>query len=204
MRKLLLSLAALSVATVASAQILVPNGDFENGNTGWVEATGGETPVVFAYETTGGSGDNGGYASMDATGGQWGVLVNPPEAGIAGGGLDIGTIGVTANATNTFTIDLKTFSGTAGGGMKVEAWAGNALLGNSGDINAPGSFADWTSFTFDWFVPDGTEKMIFVPLWGANSVVGYDNVGVVPEPSTFALLGGLAALGVVMYRRRRK
>ncbi len=141
---------------------------------------------------------------MDATGGQWGVLVNPPEAGAAGGGIDIATVGVTAGATNTFTIDLKTFSGTAGGGMKVEAWAGNAILGNSGDINAPGAFADWTTFTFDWAVPAGTEKMIFVPLWGANSLVGYDNVGVVPEPSTFALLGGLAALGVVMYRRRKQ
>jgi hypothetical protein len=198
MRKLILSLAALSVAAVASAQILVPNGDFEAGNTGWVEASGGPT---FAYETTGGNG--GGYASIDATGGEWAVLVNPPEAGNIGGGLDIATIGVTAGATNTFTIDLKTFSGTAGGGMKVEAWAGNALIGNSGDVNAPGANANWTTFTFDWDVPAGTEKMIFVPLWGANSLVGYDNVGVVPEPSTFALLGGLAALGVVMYRRRK-
>jgi hypothetical protein len=38
-----------------------------------------------------------------------------------------------------------------------------------------------------------------------SSGVFYDNVNltVVPEPATYALLGGLAAIGLVMYRRRK-
>lgn len=203
MRKILLSLAALSIAVAANAQtVLIPNGNFELGNTNFVEASGGGT-VNFSYPATGGNMD--GFGQIDAGAGAWAVLVSPPEAGAAGGGWEVASIGVTPGATNTFSIDLKTFSGTAGGGLKVEAWGGNALLGNSGDVNAPGAFADWTTFTFDYEVPAGTEKMIFVPLWGSESVVGFDNVGVViPEPSTFALLGGLLALGVVIYRRRKQ
>jgi hypothetical protein len=167
MRKLLLSLAALSVATVASAQItLIPNGDFELGGDQWTESNGGSA-AAFSYPATGGN--TGGYGQIEEPGGGWAVLVSPVTAGAAGGGVPIGDIGVVAGASNTFSIDLKTFAGTAGGGMKVEAWAGNALLGNSGDVNAPGAFADWTTFTFDWDVPAGTEKMIFVPLWGAGS-----------------------------------
>ena len=202
-RKLIVILSALGLATLANAQItLIPNGNFEAGNTGWVEANGGSA-AVFSYPATGGN--TGGYGQIEEPGGGWAVLVSPIEAGAAGGGYDIGTIGVVAGATNTFSIDLKTFSGTAGGGMKVEAWGGNVLLGNSGDVNAPSANADWTTFQFDWDVPVGTEKMIFVPLWGAGSTVGFDNVCVVgPYPTTYALMFGVGALGFVLYRRRKQ
>lgn len=195
---LLTAMAVVAMVGVASAQILIPNGDFEAGNTGWVEASGGG--VVFSYPASGGNG--GGYASMDATSGDWGVLVSPPEAGAIDGGHDIGIIGVTAGATETFTIDLITLVGTAAGGLKVEAWGGSTLLGHSGDVLAAGPSATWQTLTFDWAVPAGTEKMIFVPLWGANSTIGYDNVGVVPEPATLGLLG-IGAATMLLIRRRR-
>jgi hypothetical protein len=191
----------VAAASLAGARILIPNGDFEAGNANWVEASGGSA-AVFSFPATGGNG-GGGYGQIVEPGGGWAVLVSPPQAGAIGGGWEVGSIGVTPGTTHTFTIDLKTFSGAAGGGMKVEAWGGNAILGNSGDVNAPVAFADWTTFTFDWAVPVGTEKMIFVPLWGSGSTVGFDNVGVIPEPSTYAALFGLLTLGFVAWRRRR-
>ena len=114
---------------------------------------------------------------------------------------DIGDLGVTAGTTETFTIDLITLSGAAGGGLKVEAWAGNALLDYQPDVLAPAS-ATWQTLTFDWLVPAGTEKMIFVPIWGNESKIGYDNVGVVPEPATFGLFG-LAGAAMFVLRRFR-
>jgi hypothetical protein len=193
------------LALPASAQILIPNGDFSAGGTGWAESSGGPSPVTFSYPSTGGAG-GGGYGLIDAGAGSWAVLVSPPERGVDGGGWPVATVGVTPGISNTFTLDLKTFAGTANGGMKVEAWAGNSYLADSGDRKPLGAaYTDWTTFTFNWFVPLATEKMIFVPLWGASSAVGVDNVGVVPEPSTYALLAiGAAGLGTHLVRRRRR
>ena len=201
--KLLTALAVLAMAGVASADLLVANGDFELAGASWAEAQSGET--TFTYETSGGStlgAAGGAYAQLANPGAGWAVLVSPPEAGADGGGTLIADLGVTANALNNFQVDLKTFAGTAGGGLKIEAWGGNAILGNSGDVNAPGAFADWTTFTVPYFVPAGTDKIIMVPLWGAGSTVGYDNVGtdVVPEPATAGLLA-LAGLSMFVIRR---
>jgi len=192
------------LALPASAAILIPNGDFSSGNAFWVEASGGGA-VTFDYPTTGGSG-GGGYGSINAGSGAWAVLVNPPEAGNAGGGWPVATLGVTPGISNTFTLDLKTFVGSQNGGLKVEAWNNNGILGNSGDVKPSGAaYTDWTTFTFNWLVPVATTKMIFVPIWGSDSTVGFDNVGVVPEPSTYALLAlSAAGLGGHLIRRRRR
>ena len=201
MKKLTLVAAFVAMAGLASAAILIPDGDFEQADhvPYWTFASAGPG---LTYNTSGGNG--GGYASIDATAGEWAVLVAPPEPGNAGGGIPISYFGgaVVAGSTSTFTIDLKTLSGTAAGGMKVEAWAGNALLGFEPDNLAPSASATWQTHTFDWLVPAGTEKLIFVPVWGANSDIGYDNVGVVPEPATFGLLG-LAGAALFVVRRFR-
>jgi hypothetical protein len=201
MKKIALGIAVVAMVGVASAGILVPNGDFEAGDDGNWSTDGGEWGVggyTATFETSGGSGDNGGYGQIESYGDNWSIFVNPTTAGASGGGILIETLGITAGTTETFQIDLKNFAGTSPGGMKVEAWGSNVLIGNSGDVRAPSSYADWTTFTFDWEVPAGTDKMIFVPLWGADSTVGFDNVGVVPEPATLGLLaitgGALAFL----------
>jgi hypothetical protein len=205
MKKIALGIAVVAMVSVASAGILVPNGDFEAGDDGNWSTDGGEWGTggyTATYESTGGSGDNGGYGQILSYGDNWSIFVNPTTAGADGGGVPVTDLGVTAGTTATFQIDLKNFAGTSPGGMKVEAWGSNVLIGNSGDVRAPSSYDDWTTFTFDWVVPDGTEKMIFVPLWGADSTVGFDNVGVVPEPATLGLLA--ISGGVLAFLRRFK
>lgn len=199
MKKVTLITAVIAMAGLVSAQIYIPNGQFTAGNTDWAEANGGST-AVFSYPATGGVG-NSQYGQIEESGGGWAVLVSPALPGESGGGHTVASIGVTPGTTETFTIDLKTFAGTAGGGLKVEAWGGNVLLGNSGDVNFAATGV-WTTRTFDWAVPLGTDKMIFVPLWGSASTVGFDNVGVVPEPATLGLLG-IGAAAVLVIRRRR-
>jgi hypothetical protein len=210
MRKLLLTLASVAAVSVASAQItLVPNGGFEDADDSltWIQVNGSgdSAPVTFS---TGGNPDS--YATITPDGG-WGILVNPIEAGATGGGVPIGDLGLTAGGAVTFTWDSINLSGDGGGlaGLKVEAWGANALISNTGDQwpTPAGDGTAWETLTYNWTVPAGTDKLIFVPLWDnvGGETVGLDNVGVVvPEPSTFALLGGLAALGVVMYRRRKQ
>jgi hypothetical protein len=203
--KVFLSLATLALAATAQAFTLIPNGDFSAGNANWATADGGG--VIFNFATSGGNG--GGYASMDASNGQWAVLVSPFEPGAAGGGIPISSLGLTAGQSYTFQMDMITLSGTGTGGLKIEAWAGNALVGNSGDLRNGTASGSWSTFSYNYTLPANTEKLILVPLWGFNSNVGYDNIGVVggapiPEPSTYAALVGMAALGFAAQRRRRR
>ncbi|MEX1115360.1 MAG: hypothetical protein WEB53_08920 [Akkermansiaceae bacterium] len=207
MKKLLLvTLSMLGcLALPVSAAILIPNGNFESGSTGWVRVDGsGEGPAV----TSATGGNTGGYGSVTPNGG-WGILVSPTVAGGAGGGVPIVDLGLTAGAAVTFTYDSKNITGAGPvGGFKWEAWGGNVARGNTGDRfpTLIGNGTTWETYTYEWTLPAGTDKLIFVPLWagGANaSTVGFDNIGVVgiPEPSGFAL--SLIALGLVAGRRRR-
>jgi hypothetical protein len=206
MKKLLLvTLSMLGcLALPASAAILIPNGNFESGSTGWVRVDGsGEGPAV----TSATGGNTGGYGSVTPNGG-WGILVSPTVAGNAGGGVPLADLGLTAGTTVTFTYDSRNITGPGPvGGFKWEAWGGNANTGDTGDRfpTLIGNGTTWETYTYEWTLPAGTDKLIFVPLWagGANaSTVGFDNIGVVvPEPSGFAL--SLIALGLVAGRRRR-
>lgn len=186
--------AAVEVQTTAGTgsapiRILIPNGDFEKGADNWVNAEEGAATIT--YESIGGSEDNGGYARMAAYPNTvWAVLVNPREEGHVGGGIDIDTLGITPGEVHTFIVDLITFEGTEAGGIKIEAWAENALLDVLNDNRPEQIPLSWTTHSVDWLVPVGTEKLIFVPVWGINSTVGFDNVGVAynpPEPSELSV-----------------
>lgn len=207
MNNILLSIIVLGVlaGTLSAQSILIPNGDFEAADDAltWirVDGTGDGPPVTLAS-----GGNLGGYGQVTPAGG-WGILVSPIEAGGSGGGVPIASLGLTAGGPVTFTFDMKNDSIDGGtvGGMKVEAWGANAIRGNTGDVRPAliGNGTTWETYTFDWTLPANTDKLIFVPLWDlGNDPVGFDNVGVVPEASTLAMLLGLAALGFVTWRRR--
>jgi PEP-CTERM motif len=202
------------LALPASADILIPNGDFSNGSTNWLRVDGaGEGPAT----TVATGGNPGGYATITPAGG-WGILVSPTVAGNAGGGVPISSLSLTAGGPVTFTFDSKIISGASSGpvgnnnnaaGFKWEAWGGNALVGNTGDQRflLTGDGTTWETYTYDWTLPALTETIIFVPLanYTAGAIVGLDNVGVVPEPSTYALLAlGAMGLGTHLVRRRRR
>ena len=165
--------------TEVPSLVLIPNGDFENGGDQWTNAEGGG--VTLAYETTGGSGDNGGYAKHGRDPGTpWAVIVNPGDSAVDGGGIELAALGLKAGDTATFSMDYRNLSGTAAPALKIDFVSGNNVSGNTGDQFAPYS-SDWATHTFDWQIPPGTEKLIFVPVAGADSIHGYDNVGVFPN-----------------------
>ncbi|MCC5807253.1 MAG: PEP-CTERM sorting domain-containing protein [Opitutales bacterium] len=195
----------LLAGSLSAQVIIIPNGDFEDGATNWVHVAGNgdTTPVTFAT-----GGNPGGYGTVTPVGG-WGILVSPTLAGNVGGGVPIGDLGLTAGEPVTFVYDSINLTGPGpAGGFKWEAWGNNALVGNTGDTfpSVIGTGTTWETYTYDWVLPAGTDKLIFVPLWAGGdnpSTIGFDNVGVIPEPSTYAALFGLFALGFVAWRRRR-
>lgn len=202
------------LALPASADLLIPNGDFSNGSQNWLYVAAGTETAATTFPT---GGNPGGYATITPTGG-WGILVSPPEAGVNGGGVPISSLSLTAGGPVTFTFDSKIISGASAGpvdafnnaaGFKWEAWGNNALVGNTGDqrFSLIGDGTTWQTYTYAWTLPAGTDKLIFVPLanYTAGAIVGVDNVGVVPEPSTYALLAlGAMGLGTHLVRRRRR
>ena len=72
---------------------------------------------------------------------------------------------------------------------------------STGSATASDTYTIWTN---DWLVAaDGSNLSLTGggPFTGAS--FGSGSVTAVPEPSTFAALAGLCALGAVMVRRRR-
>jgi hypothetical protein len=214
-----------SLALPASGYILVPNGDFSLGNEGWAQNGGGVVQRPADTFPTGGN--PGGYAIVTPSDGTvvdveevWGILVGPAlnPNNASGPGWDLSLFGLKGGDSITVRWDsinlgVGNTGPTAGavGGMKIEGWANNAIVGEtSGDRFVPtiGTGATWESYSTTWTLPANAQQLVLVPLWagGVNrSTVGFDNVGVVPEPSTYALLAlGAAGLGAHLVRRRRR
>lgn len=187
MKKLTLSLSVLAMAGVASASLLVPNGDFETpGGALWAAADG---PATFSYPTTGGNPD--GYGVIDATTG-WGVLV---------GDLDLASNGLSGGDLVTITYDILDLADdTALSGIKIESWNGAGHISNTGDVLLDPT-TSWQTVQFDYTIESTATFLKFVPLSVAGGNVGFDNVGVVPEPATLGLVG--LAGGAMLFMRRR-
>lgn len=174
----LVAVAAVSTASAQTVTNLFPNGDFSAGGPtpDWVEVSGGGI-YTWSYPASGGN--PAGYGIIDNTGGGGGF-------GIWVGGndtpLDLTTLGLSANFTYTFVQDMKIVSGTDIGGIKVESWGPSGKISDSGDMRPSltgHNTANWETYSFPYTIAPGATGLKIVPLWGPNSSVAYDNIGVI-------------------------
>jgi hypothetical protein len=182
MKKVIVSLAVVAMVGIAKADtaVLFPNGDFDSpagGPGDWLEVSGG---VTYSYPTTGGNPN--GYGVMTDTGG-WGIWV-----GGAATPISLASLGLTAGQTYNFVQDMKILSGSSIGGLKIESWDATHALSDSGDRRPATGSGTWATYSFSYTINPAATGLKIVPLWGPNSVVGYDNLGaVVPGPTLLAV-----------------
>ena len=191
MKKIALIAAVVAWAGLASANILVPDGAFNIGAASW-EVSG---PAIGTFPVSGGN--PGGFASLDSSTG-WGVLVSNSGAPLE---LSYFGLGLAPGDTITVEMDMKSLSGPSGtGGLKMESWTASGVLHYTVDMLKPITDS-WGTYSWDYTIAPGATHLKFVPLSVSGDNVGFDNVGVVPEPATLGLLGISAA--AMMFIRRR-
>jgi beta-glucanase (GH16 family) len=176
LRKLIVGVVLLQ-ASFANAAVtnLFPNGNFDSPagtNAPWLEVFGGGT-TTYGYPPSGGNPN--GYGVMTNTSG-WGIWVGQlsPTAGYA-----LAPLGLAAGGNYNFVMDMKNFSGTSIGKLKIECWAGGTRIDEGPEIAAGGQSGSWATYTFNRTLVPGTTDIMIVPVAGAGSAIGYDNIGVV-------------------------
>jgi hypothetical protein len=166
------------VATAPAQNVtnLFPNGDFAAGGptADWTTASG-DGSFFFSYPATGGNPNE--YGVIDNSGGGgWGVFVG----GATDPGLPLASLGLVPGSSYTFVQDMQTLAGTNTGGLKIESWGPSGMLHSSGDMRpTTWSTTGWSTYAFNYTIAFGAVGIKVVPLWGQNSSVGYDNLGVV-------------------------
>lgn len=105
--------------------------------------------------------------------------------------------GSAMNISGSGTLTAPTIGGTVGTMNFVSGWTGSV---NIADLNAAG-WETMLATTLGGSTFDGVD--ITAANFDDNFVVTGSTLTIVPEPGTYALIGGLLALGYVMVRRRR-
>lgn len=192
MKKVLTMVAICAAASLASATIYIPGGQFDS-DPGWSEAAGGGAGATYDQSL--------GYARVDSTAGAWAVMVATDGNGSEE--ISLASLGVSAGQEITVTLDMIEFSngGANTAGIKIESWGGGSILGNSGDMKTALT-SSWATYEFTYTVDAGADALKFVPVQHEEISVGYDNIGVVPEPATMGLIG-LFGGGMMALRRFR-
>jgi hypothetical protein len=188
MKKIIASLAIVAMVGIARAMDTtnyVPDGQFEspNGDVGpWQNMFGGD---AISFPSTGGN-PNGCVQIADA--GSYGGIayVNPP----ASNQPTLASLGLVAGQTYTFVMDMQIVSGSGIGGLKIESWTDTAAISDSGNMYPLSGTTSWATYAFTYKIALGATHLNLVPLWGANSTVNYDNIGVIipgPAPATVSI-----------------
>ena len=71
-------------------------------------------------------------------------------------------------------------------GIKLESWAGDALISHSGDLKTTLT-GSWATYEWDYTIEATATHMKFVTVQHDGISVGYDNYRVIPEPATMSL-----------------
>lgn len=159
----------------------------------------GENPLLIPFI----DGSNSATISLVPTGGAFNS--NADDFGIGDDQID----GTSEVVTITFNKDIE-FNFIDFGGVGGDAADGVSLTIAGSALNL---FTGVTGFngSTDVYTPTSPVSLTTgqtIIITGSSSTSSFDiqtlNVTVVPEPSTFALLAGMSALGFVMLRRRAK
>ena len=183
MKKFIAITVMLLMAGFANAAVtnLFPNGNFDSPagtNTPWVEVFGGGT-TTYSYPISGGN--PGGYGRMNNSSG-WGIWVGGEPTP-----LSLASLGLVAGGTYTFVMDMKNISGTGIGKLKIESWGAGSLISDSGDLPASAQSASWVTYTFSATLATNATGIKVVPVAGAVSQIGYDNLGVIVSASPLTI-----------------
>ena len=183
MKKTFLTLTMLLLVGSANAAVtnLFPNGNFDSPAgvaTPWVEVFGGGT-TTYSYPTTGGN--PGGFGRMNNASG-WGIWVGGEPTP-----LSLSSLGLVAGGTYTFVMDMKNFAGTGIGRLKIESWGASGLISDSGEMLASAQTANWATYTFTTTLAATATGIKVVPVVGAVSQIGYDNLGVIVPNTPLAV-----------------
>ena len=154
----------------------IPNSDFENGSANWFELQLGSR-ANWSYPDT--DGNPGGYGLIDNPSTDWAIWV-------ANGGapIDISTLGIDPEDEVTFQQDMRIFSGSAIGTLKIEFLDGNTFLGDSGEDRPTiiGDGSTWETYYFPVTIPADTTHIKIVPVGGLEASVGFDNISFSFDP----------------------
>ena len=179
-------LAMVGIANATNTTNYVTDGQFEspNGDVGpWQNMFGGD---LISFLSTGGNPD--GCVQISDAGSFGGIAyVNPPAQTLA-------SLGLVAGQTYTFVMDMQIVSGANIGGLKIESWndsiSPGAPLSDSGNMYPLTGTTSWATYTFTYTINPGATELNIVPLWGPNSTVNYDNIGVIipgPAPASVSI-----------------
>ena len=181
MKKFIASLIMASIAGIASAQTyvtnMVPDGGFEPSDPTYADTTGSPAQgggMVIDFPTTGGNPDGCARIADNSGGTSWGVWVIGNTAPVA-----LTDMGIAADTTYPFLMDMKIASGANIGGLKIESWGPSGKISDSGNMWPASGSTNWATYAFSYHVDPAATGLKLVGLWGNASTNLYDNVRVV-------------------------
>ena len=225
MKKFIVLMALIAMVGLAQAELFV-NGDFEAGAwSGWGSGAGaywGTTAMPPVYHSSGGS-DGGAWMEFDTTGYSWATWCTW-EWALAWSGIWDGSIPATSGQEFTLSGMAKhVATGSAGntlrafveykdaGGTRLD-YNGDGVVTNDDRYMPTWATADsWGAFSDTFTVPTVdllgnpfsapiVTLEITLSVESEAATVGVDELSLIPEPATMALLG----LGSMLMLRRRK